>query len=492
MASMSTVTLTFLGAVGTVTGSKYLLTIDGRRVLVDAGMFQGEKEWRTMNWSPFPVDPATITDVVITHAHADHTGYLPALVKQGFRGHIWATQGTIRLTEIVLRDSAHLQELATRDAIEGGYSKHAAPQPLYTTEDVEATLPLFRRVDFDADVDLGSGLVGRWTRTAHMLGAACIRLEVGGTSVLFSGDLGRHDHPILKSRAKPPSADFVLCESTYGDREHPEPAIAHEDMANAIKATISRGGTVVIPAFAIDRTETVLRALTTMYREGRIPDVPVYVDGPMSVSALDIYEDITLDELRDDISVADFKGLPHLREARTGQESKAINNNRGPKIIISSSGMAEGGRVLHHLMRYLPDPNSCVILTGYQAEGTRGRALEEGAREVKINGKYVKVRSKVVRDHEFSVHGDASDLMDWLRDLDEPHNVFIVHGEAPVARVFAERIRGELGWSAVVPQYGEVVSLSPDMVDDDAPEIDPNVIQPAPAPTTGEPTRDGE
>lgn len=455
------VTLTFLGAVGTVTGSKYLLTIGERRVLVDAGMFQGEKEWREKNWAPFPVDPATITDVVLTHAHTDHASYLPALVRQGFTGPIWATEGTRRLAEIVLRDAGKLQEQATEEARAGGWSKHADPQPLYTTADVERTLPLFRRVGWETDVDLGDGLVVRYTRSGHILGSASIRVSVDGAEVLFSGDVGRHDHPVLKARETPRGARIVLTESTYGDREHPEPEGApHEDFARAIRDTIARGGSVVVPAFAIDRTETVLQALTAMFREGRIPDVPVVVDGPMAMAALDVYRDTGLDELRDDISVDDFTGLPHLVQARTSKESKAISRRNRPSIIVASSGMAEGGRVLHHLARHLPDPRSTVVLTGYQAEGTRGRALEEGAREVTINGRYVPVRAKVVRDREFSVHGDCSDLLDWLRELEpKPEVAFVVHGEPAVAQRFADRIRDALDIMAVVPKFGEVVDL---------------------------------
>ncbi|MDO5498183.1 MAG: MBL fold metallo-hydrolase [Propionibacteriaceae bacterium] len=460
---MKPVNLMFLGAVGTVTGSKYLLTIAERRVLVDAGMFQGEKQWRELNWAEFPVDPATITDVLLTHAHTDHASYLPALVRQGFAGPIWATEGTRRLAEIVLRDAGRLQESQAAEANAGGWSKHSPALALYTTADVENTLPLFQRVDWDTEVDLGEGLSATWTRSGHILGSASVHVRVDEADVLFSGDVGRHDHPILKPRAIPEGARFVLIESTYGDREHPEPdGPGHEDLAAAIRRTVGAGGEVIIPAFAIDRTEAVLRALTEMYRAERIPDVPVIVDGPMALAALDVYRDESLDELRDDIDVDDFTGLPQLREVRSGRESKTLNKRSGPRIIVSSSGMAEGGRVLHHLARALPDPKSTVVLTGFQAEGTRGRDLEEGAHQVKINGRYVKVRATIVRDREFSVHGDCSDLLDWLRELDEePETVFVTHGEADVAASFAERIEQEFGWTAVVPRYGEVVTLNP-------------------------------
>lgn len=457
------VTLRFLGAAGTVTGSKFLLTRGTRRMLVDSGLFQGEKAWRERNWEPLPVDPALVGDVVVTHAHADHSAYLPRLVKDGFRGTIWATAGTIALTEIVLRDSARLQEDVTARAVAGGYSRHDNPLPLYDIDDVEATLPLFRAVPFDDVVDLGGGLTACWTRAGHILSAASVTVTAGETSVLFSGDLGRHDHPILKPRDTPPGADFVVVESTYGDREHAEPALAHEPLADAIRRTVARGGVVVIPAFAIDRTELVLHALVQLSRAGRIPDVPVFVDGPMSLRALDVYRDLGAGELADGVTLADFLGLPHLRGLPETKDSKALNGRTDPMVIISSSGMAEGGRVLHHLKRLLPDPRNAVVLTGYQAAGTRGRALADGARHVKIHGHHIPVGAEVVMDDEFSVHADASDLLDWLRALDRtPETVFVVHGEPAAAERLADRIEDELGWLAVVPRHGEVVALSPD------------------------------
>ena len=308
--------------------------------------------------------------------------------------------------------------------------------------------------------------------------SASIRVAVDDTSVLFSGDLGRHDHPILKDRGTPQGARYVLCESTYGDREHPEPEVEHEEMARAITRTIERGGLVVIPAFAVDRTQSVLRTLVQQMREGRIPEVPVVVDSPMALKVLDVYRDDSLGELHEAITVDDFTGIPKLIEANTSKESRALNRRFDPMIIIASSGMAEGGRVLHHLARLLPDKRNCVILTGFQAHGTRGRALEEGAHSVKINGRYIKVRAEIVRDHEFSVHGDASDLLDWLKDLDqEPETLFLTHGEAEVAHTFAERIETELDWNVVVPRYGEVVSLIPGSPDPD--DLDVAVPEPA-------------
>ena len=456
--------LTFLGAAGTVTGSKYLVGIGERRLLVDAGMFQGEKRWREVNWDPFPISPSRIGDVVLTHAHMDHCGYLPALVKKGFTGRVWCTEGTRRLAEIVLMDAGHLQEREAEQAAEGGYSKHEFPEPLYTVADVEATLPLFQSVDYDTDVDLGAGLTVRFTRAGHILGSANVTLSYAEASVLFSGDLGRHDHPILRSRDLPSSAPFVLLESTYGDREHPDPqGPGHEAMAAAIRDTIRRGGSVLIPAFAVDRTAIVLKTLASMRRDHRIPEVPIFVNSPMAVASLAVYREGAHEgELRPDLHLEEFLNLPGLTEVTDAEESKRLNTPSQPCIIVSSSGMATGGRVLHHLEYLLPNPKNSVILTGYQGVGTRGRQLLDGATEMKFRGRFVPVRAQIVQDSEFSVHADASDLIDWLAALSpKPQTVFCVHGEEGSATALAARIRSELGLTTVVPRYGEVVSLVP-------------------------------
>lgn len=461
------VTLQFLGAAETVTGSKYLVEIEGRRVLVDAGMYQGSKHLRERNWADFEVDASTIDCVVLTHAHADHISYLPALVNQGFDGPVWCTEATKDLGEIVMRDAAHLQELATEQAIKGGYSKHEEPRPLYTTQDAERAIEMLRSVDFNTEVDLGQGLTGLWVRSGHILGSASVRLEVGDVDILFSGDLGRDHHPLLKPRETPPGARWVLCESTYGDREHKEPEIPHKEMAEAINRTIERGGSVVIPAFAIDRTQAIMYELAQMQRDGRIPEVPVIVDGPMSMRALDVYKAFE-EEFRDGVTVDDFTGLKHFTEARSAKDSRRARGRREPRIIVSSSGMLEGGRVLQHLIQLLPDHRNCVILSGYQGEGTRGRDLLEGARHLKINGRHVKVKAEVVDDREFSAHAGASELVAWVEALDpKPEQVFLTHGEPDPAHALEARIEDELGITTVVPAHGEKVLLSdpPDDVD---------------------------
>lgn len=468
-------TLTFLGAAGTVTGSKYLLTIGSRRVLVDSGMFQGEKKWRLMNWEEFPVDPASISDLVLTHAHMDHVGYLPALTRAGFDGPIWCTEGTRQLAEIVLRDGAKLQEQEAEDANRGGYSKHDPALPLYTTEDVEAMLDQFVSLEYDTEFELtgnerdgftadpGETVTIRLTRAGHILGSASVNVWTPSASVLFSGDLGRHDHPVLKPREIPAGAPVVLIESTYGDREHPEPPnLPHEGFADVIRRTIARGGSVLVPAFAIDRTEIVLKIISDLEREGRVPDVPVYVNSPMGVRALRVYQSLT-DELRDDLDPTDLVHIPDLTAVESAEDSKVLTGAGGhpPAVIISSSGMATGGRVLHHLEQMLPDPKNAVVLTGYQGVGTRGRQLSEGVDQIKMFGKYIPVRAEIYHDREFSVHADCSDLLDWLKELEpKPEQVFCVHGEADAAAAFAARIKAELGLNAVVPTHGEVVVLA--------------------------------
>lgn len=454
--------LTFLGAAGTVTGSKSLLQIGERRILVDAGMFQGEKEWRLKNWEDFPLPPDTISDVILTHAHMDHCGYLPALVKHGFAGPVWCTAGTRDLAAIVLRDAGFLAEREARDAAAGGWSKHEPPLPVYTPDDVERTIPLLTPVDFDREADLGDEIGVLFTRAGHILGSSSVRVSTPHTAVVFSGDLGRHDHPVLRPRDIPPGAPVVVIESTYGDREHPEPVnLPHEPFADAIRRTVQRGGAVLVPAFAIDRTEVVLRTIAQLRADGRIPEIPVYVNSPMASAGLEVYKRAG-QELRPDIDLGDFAKLPNVHIVRSAEESMELTRGRrrDPHIVISSSGMVNGGRVLHHLERMLPDPRNAIILTGYQGAGTRGRALLEGATQLKMHGQYVPVRAEIVSDREFSVHADASDLMDWLRALDpQPRTVYVTHGEQEPAGRLAERIRREIGAVAVVPAYAERVLL---------------------------------
>lgn len=461
MSGEGSTSLTFLGGTGTVTGSKFLLEQAGRRLLVDCGIYQGEREWRRRNWDRFPVPPGTIDDVVLTHCHLDHCGYVPALVRDGFTGPVWMTPGTAALAAIVLRDSGYLQERDADHARANGYSRHDPALPLYTVADAERAIARFRTVDFGADKAVTDNLGFSFTRAGHVLGSASVRVRADGASLLFSGDLGRTAHPLLRPRAAPPAAQTVVIESTYGDRDHPEPgARPHAALADAIRRTVKRGGSVLIPAFAVDRTELVLHVLSALLRAGDIPVVPVFVDSPMALAALDVYREAGLrGELRPEIPL-DLVDLPCLRAARTPEESMALNEPHMPSIIISASGMVSGGRVVHHLRHMLPDRENTVVLTGYQAAGTRGRALLEGAREVKMLGRYIPVRAQIVDDGEFSVHADSGELLDWLRELPEPpQTVYVVHGEAESSRALAARIRAELDWCVVVPEPGERVRI---------------------------------
>ena len=455
------VTLTFHGGAGCVTGSRFLLEHAGRRVLVVCGLYQGQRELRRRNWAPFPVPPGSIGDVVLTHCHLDHCGYLPALVRDGFPGPVWCTEGTAALAQIVLEDSGYLNERDAAQARAGGWSKHEVPLPLYTAADAARTARRFRRLDVGVLADLGGGVHVTASRAGHVLGSASLLVEIGGARVLFSGDLGRTTHPVLRPREDPPAAATVVVESTYGDREHPEPAgPPHEALASAIRRTVERGGSVLVPAFAVDRTELVLHALSGMVAAGRIPPVPVHVDSPMALEALAVYRRPSQrTELREDVD-PELVHLPLLRAARTPEQSMALNAPHVPSVVISASGMATGGRVVHHLRHMLPDRRNTVVLTGYQAPGTRGRALLDGARELKIHGRYVPVEAEVVADDEFSVHADASELLDWLGALPAPPEVvYVVHGEEPASRALAARIRDELGCTAVVPALDERVRL---------------------------------
>ena len=461
--------LRFLGAAGTVTGSRFLVDGPRARVLVDCGLFQGLKPLRLRNWEPFPVEPETIDAVVLTHAHVDHCGYLPALVKNGFRGPVFATPYTEGLCRIVLPDSGHLQEEDASYANRKGFSKHSPALPLFTEEDAWRALDRFQTKPFGVDFEAAPGVRVRFQRAGHILGAASVRLEldVPGASaprrVLVSGDVGRPFHPILRPPDPPGEADAILVESTYGDREH-EPLEPDGAFEQAIARTAARGGRIVIPAFAVDRTEVLLLALRDLMQAGRIPQLPVFVDSPMALAALALYREAmrkgspeVRPEFRGD---GDPFDPGHLVEVRSVEESKATLAHRMPLIVISASGMATGGRVLHHLAHVLPDPRHCVILPGYQAEGTRGRALAEGARAVKMHGRHVPVRAEVLSLPAFSVHADQSELVDWLRGAKPaPEVVYVVHGEASASATLESVVERQLGVVAAVPRDGETVRL---------------------------------
>lgn len=461
--------LSFLGGAGTVTGSKFLLDTGESRVLVDCGLFQGPKALRLRNWAPFPVDPATVDAVLLTHAHLDHCGYLPALAREGFTGPVYCTRGTADLAAIVLADSARLQQEEAEYANRKRFSKHHPALPLYTELDAARVEHRFRTVPFGHRLDAADGVVAEFRPAGHILGSATVTLTINGRNgrtrrLFFSGDVGRPNHPLLIAPAPPPDdADIVVTESTYGNRRHePEPA-AVEKLATAISRTAKRGGIVVIPAFAVDRTEVMLMALARMADAGRIPRLPVFADSPMALAVLDVYRKAIAnhdEQVRDDVAMDPFDISLELHEASTVEQSMSLNDLRFPSIIISASGMATGGRVLHHLARRLPDPRNTIVLPGFQAEGTRGRLLADGARSIKLLGRYVPVRADVVPLGAFSVHADSDELIDWLhRPGDGPDAAFIVHGEPEASAKLQERLSVELGWTAVVPREGERVRV---------------------------------
>jgi metallo-beta-lactamase family protein len=462
--------LTFLGAAGCVTGSKYLVEAAGKRLLVDCGIFQGPNELKDRNWNPLPVDPKMIDYAVLTHAHLDHTGWLPVLVKGGYRGPIFANPATIELTEILLKDSAHLQEEETEHARFKKYSRHPDPQPLYTTEDVDPTLKLIKSMPRSGGFDVSPEFHVASYDAGHILGSSSLELTIteGGkkTVVVFSGDIGRYNQAILKDPTTPPSkADVLICESTYGDREHPEGDPA-ELLAQIVNRVAKRGGSIVIPSFAIGRTQTFMYYLRQLEDQQRIPRLPVYVDSPMALSATDLYlkhkEDHDLEYVRQEGS--DGKGDPlnvhefHL--TRSAEESKAINKVKTPCIIISASGMVSGGRVLHHLVQRLPDARNAVILAGFQAEGTRGRALQEGAKSLTLYGQVVPVCAEIVEMGQFSAHAGKSELLRWLTALPAPpKQTYLTHGEPAAAQALQAAIVEKFRWKAAVARYLDTVPM---------------------------------
>lgn len=459
-------TLSFFGAAGTVTGSRFLLEANGTRVLVDCGQFQGLRDLRQRNWAPFPVAPATIDAVVLTHAHIDHCGYLPALVRDGFAGSIVCTPTTAELASIVLEDAGHLQEEEAAYANEHGFSKHRPALPLYTSDDAARALDRLRPVPFHSPVEVAHGINAELRPAGHIVGSAGILVTVAGRParrVFFSGDVGRPSHPILVPPESPPAAEVLLVESTYGNRVHEPEREALDAMADAISRTARQGGTVVIPSFAVDRTEVLLIALGRLVGEGKMPKLPIFVDSPMALAVLDVYRRAIAGQAPDVRLEGDgrdpFEVCGELHELRTPEESRSLNEIGYPSIIISASGMATGGRVLHHLARCLPDSRCTVILAGYQSEGTRGRQLADRVPAIKLLGRYVPVRAKVLEVGAFSVHADADELVEWLRSAPSPATCYLVHGEQAAAESMAARLRDGLGWNAVVPNQGERVRV---------------------------------
>jgi metallo-beta-lactamase family protein len=458
--------LTFLAAAGTVTGSKYLVEAEGKRLLVDCGLFQGLKELRLRNWNPLPEKPSSFDYCVLTHAHLDHTGYLPRLVRDGYSGPIFADAATIELCNILLPDSAHLQEEDAESAGRHGYSKHKQPLPLYTQEDVKPVLQALKEIPRADPFTISPQFTVRPHDAGHILGSSSLELTITEdgkkTVVLFSGDVGRYNQPILKDPEAPPRCDVLLCESTYGDREHPSDS-PEDALADVVNRVVQRGGQIVIPAFAVDRTQTILYIIRKLEDAQRIPRLPVYVDSPMAISVTDLYlhhhedHDLTYTAQEKNGNPLDAHTVHFMR---TVDDSKKINDVKTPAIIISASGMATGGRVLHHLSRLAPDRKNAILLAGFQAQGTRGRALEEGAKTVRIQGMDVPVAAEVINLRQFSAHAGKSELMRWLSGTPSPpRQTYLTHGEPEASAALKAAIESAYKWRVTLPQYLQTVDL---------------------------------
>jgi metallo-beta-lactamase family protein len=459
--------LTFHGAAETVTGSKYLLTAGGHRVLIDCGLFQGLKELRLRNWQPLPFSPADVAAVVLTHAHIDHIGYLPRFVRQGYRGAVYCTPATAKLAELMLYDAAFNQQEDAEYANRKGFSKHRPALPLFDSKDVDRALKLLRPMPRGEWFSPADSVRARYHDTGHLLGSAMIETELQSDGravrVLFSGDVGRYNAPLYHDPSPPPACDVLVCESTYGDREHAQTNVL-DQVRQVVEESIRRGGVMLVPSFAVGRAQQLIYLLRVLMHDGRLPELPIYLDSPMAIDATNIYRSYRADH---DLSEGDLSGTacvfraPNVHLARTADESKRINEVDGPAVIISSSGMMVGGRILHHLKRRLPDPRNTVVLGGFMAAGTRGRQLKDGARFLRIHGADVPVRAAVTEAAGLSGHAGRSELLRWLSNLPAPRHVYLTHGEKTAAQALAGDLRSAHGWNVSVPALGEAVSLEP-------------------------------
>lgn len=450
--------LSFLGAAETVTGSRYLVESDRSRVLVDCGLFQGYKKLRERNWAAPGFTAASVDAIVLTHAHLDHSGYLPRLVEAGFAGPVYCTPGTHALLGILLPDAGHLQEEEAKFAARAGFSQHSPPLPLFTRAQAERALELLQPIPYGREFGITDQVQARFSRAGHIVGSACVRLQLPAVSLGFSGDVGRPHDPIMRPPEGPPVSDYLVVESTYGDRRHPSESPLGE-LAAIVCETVARGGSIVVPAFAVGRAQHVLHLFACLRRAGRIPNIPIFLDSPMAINATSIYRDhadehaLSAEECREMCSVA--------RCTPSAAESRVIDASAGPLIVISASGMATGGRVLHHLKRFLPDARSTILLVGYQSSGTRGRSLADGVDELKLHGQYVPVRAQVRKLDGLSAHADYAELIAWLKQGNlHPRRVFVSHGEQAAADALRRRLREQFGWSVVVPEHAACFPLS--------------------------------
>ncbi|WII71059.1 MBL fold metallo-hydrolase [Bdellovibrio sp. 22V] len=446
----------FLGAAGTVTGSKFLIHNNNTRILVDCGMFQGLKELRLLNWSPFPFNPRDINAVVLTHAHLDHCGALPLLVKNGFQGPIYCTEPTLELTKIILMDSAKIQEEDAEYANKKGFSKHAPALALYTTEDVEKTLPLLRGIKLHETFPVGS-LNIQFYGSGHILGAASALVSNGEKSVYFSGDLGRSNDPLMWPPEPPPECDFIVMESTYGNKDHS--LTPSKDVLKQCILDVARSrGVLLIPSFAVGRAQNLIYEISELKRAGEVPQIPVFFNSPMGHEVSGLYEDHAGFHRLGPGQFAEL--MSEIHSVKTAEDSKSLNKSQGPMIIIAASGMLTGGRVLHHLKAFGPDPRNMILLAGFQSVGTRGWSLINGAKEIKVHGMYVDIGAQIVSSDSFSAHGDRTDLMNWLKaSIKPPKKLFLVHGEINAAESLKERIKTDMACDVQIPEMNQIVSL---------------------------------
>lgn len=458
----------FLGATQTVTGSKHMLEVDGYRTLVDCGLFQGLAQLRQRNWDPFPVNPRSLNSVILTHAHIDHSGYLPKLVHDGFDGKVYGTPGTVELARVMLPDSARLQEEDASYANKKGTSKHHPALPLYSEEDASDALQLLESVNYHKRVQLTKKLSFEFVTAGHILGSSFVNFEVecsdGATRrIVMTGDLGRYNEPIIHDPSNVEEADYIVVESTYGNREHHQLDVKAQ-LADIINETVKRGGHILVPAFAVGRTQLLVYLLRALEDEGRIPQLPVYVDSPMAVQATRLYLHHKEDHDLEMAALVDDKRNPlathRFYMSKTVHDSKAITASREPSIVISASGMATGGRILHHLIKRLPDERNTVIFVGYQSEGTRGRRLLDGEKEIKIFGQMVPVRAHIENLPNLSAHADYHEILRWLSGFKHaPRKVFLVHGEVDAMMSMKQKIEEKFGWSVETPTYQQKFEL---------------------------------
>ena len=447
----------FLGASGTVTGSKYLIDTPDKKFLVDCGLFQGLKELRLLNWDYLPIDVSNIDFVLLTHGHLDHTGYLPCLIKAGFKGKIYGTAPTLDIAKYILLDSAKIQEEEAEQANKHGYSKHKPAKPLYEVKDVEKTLQHFYEVKIDEWISFGENIKARFQTNGHILGSTFIEINISGKKFVFSGDVGQENDLLMYPPKRPHEADILFVESTYGDRLHKKEDI-QDHLKTIILETIGQGGSVIIPSFAVERTQTLMYMIWQLHKSGALPDIPFIMDSPMGADILEVFQN-NLEWHK--LSFADCTEMCKIfKVVRDFKETLELIATPYPKVVIAGSGMVTGGRVLSYLQKYIEKPQTTLLFVGYQGEGTRGRKIMEGANEIKIYGKYYQVKARIESIQGLSAHGDQKDLLNWMSEIkNKPEKVFIIHGEKQAADTFRVKIKDTFGWDCVIPKLYDIVEI---------------------------------